>query len=179
MNARAAWAARCGAFALFFLLLWDTPLVRPFRALVVLFHEIFHALAALLTGGGAVSIRVLSARAGSAAIGGGLPAAVLSAGLLGTALLGAVLVAAGPRYPLKRSLYLGLGLLLAGTTLLFVRSPFGWAYGLAAAAVFLLLAFRELPFWAARSPTSWACSACSTPPATCSISPCGPGGTTP
>ncbi len=146
MQARTGWALRSGAFALLFLLLWDTVLVRPFRVLVVLLHEIFHALAVLLTGGGVRTIHVLSARAGSTVMQGGVPAIVYPAGLLGTVLLGGILIAGGARYPLKRSLYLGLGLLIGGAALLFVRDPFGRAYGLLTAAVFVLLALRELPF---------------------------------
>lgn len=146
MTARGGWALRGGAFALLLLLLWDTALVRPLRVLVVLFHEIFHAAAALLTGGGVTAIRVLSYRSGATGLEGGLPAVVYSAGTIGTALLGSLLLACGHSYPLKRTLYLGLAAVLAAAALLFVRNPFGWAYGLAAAGGFLLLALRERPF---------------------------------
>jgi len=38
------------------LVLWDTFVVYPFRLFVVLFHEISHGLAAVVTGGSIVSI---------------------------------------------------------------------------------------------------------------------------
>mgnify|MGYP001112722647 CR=1 FL=1 len=40
-------------------LAWNTVLVRPARVLVVLIHEIFHALASLVSGGGVLSTQNL------------------------------------------------------------------------------------------------------------------------
>ncbi|MBN1835468.1 MAG: M50 family metallopeptidase [Spirochaetales bacterium] len=142
---RRRWLVRNGLTFAVFLLLWNTVPVRPLRVLVVLLHEISHALAVLLTGGGVHTIEVISHRSGMISLSGGMAIPVYSAGYLGTALIGSLLIGSSHHYPLKRSLYLGLGLLVLVNTLVFVRNPFGWAYGLLAGLFLVTLFFRE--FW--------------------------------
>jgi hypothetical protein len=146
VRARKAWLLRNGLAAAVLALAWNTVLVRPLRVLVVLIHEIFHALASLVSGGGVRSIEVLSYSSGVTTLAGGSPLLVYSAGYLGTALLGSVLLAAGPLARVKRFLYLGVGVLVLAGTLLAVRNPFGWAYGLAVGALLAALFFREYRF---------------------------------
>jgi len=146
MKARGAWLLRNGLAAGLLALAWNTVPARPLRVLVVLIHEIFHALASLASGGGVLSIEVLSYSSGVTTLAGGSPLAVYSAGYLGTALLGSLLLAAGPMARVKRFLYLGVGLLVLAGTLLAVRNPFGWAYGLAVGALLMLFFFREFRF---------------------------------
>ncbi len=122
---RRKWLIRNGSISAILLILWNTVLVKPLRILVVFFHEIFHALASLYSG---------------------LPILVYSAGYLGTATLDGILRVSGHNYPLKRSLYLIIGLIILETTILFVRNPFGWAYGMVAGLFFVLLFFKELRF---------------------------------
>jgi hypothetical protein len=143
MKARGAWLLRNGLAAGLLALAWDTVPARPLRVLVVLIHEIFHALASLATGGGVLSIEVLSYSSGVTTLAGGSPPAVYSAGYLGTALLGSLLLAAGPLARVKRFLYLGVGLFVLAGTLLAVRNPFGWAYGLAVGLLLAAMFFRE------------------------------------
>jgi hypothetical protein len=146
ISPRGRWLLRNGSIAVVLLVFWDTVLVRPLRVLVVLLHEIFHALAALVTGGGVNTIEVISHRTGLTSLYGGLPAVVYSAGYLGTAFIGAVLLGSTYRWPVKRSLYLGIGIMLVVNTLFFVRNPFGWMYGLVSGLFFLTLFFIEFPF---------------------------------
>jgi len=140
---RRRWLLRTGLTAAVFVLLWNTVLMRPLRVLVVLLHEICHAAAVLLTGGGVHTIEVVSHRSGMIGLSGGLAIPVYSAGYLGTAFIGSLLIGSAHHYPVKRSLYLGLGVLVLVNTLVFVRSPFGWAYGLLAGLFLLTLFFRE------------------------------------
>ncbi len=146
MKARGAWLLRNGLAAALLALAWNSVLARPLRVLVVLIHEIFHALASLASGGGVQSIEVLSYSSGVTTLTGGSPLAVYSAGYLGTALLGSLLLAAGPLARVRRFLYLGVGALVLTGTLLAVRNPFGWAYGLAVGALLAALFFREFRF---------------------------------
>jgi N-acetylneuraminic acid mutarotase len=146
ISPRGRWLLRNLGIAALLLVLWDTVLIRPLRVLVVLLHEIFHALAALATGGGVNTIEVISHRTGLTSLYGGVPAIVYSAGYAGTAFFGAVLLGSTYRWPVKRSLYLGIGVLLLANTLLFVRNPFGWMYGLVAGLFFITLFFVEFPF---------------------------------
>lgn len=78
----------------------------PLRILAVFFHEMLHAVAAFLTGGGVTAIEVTSYEAGRTALYGGLPVIVYSAGYLGTAILGGVFLLSGRNIPAKRALYL-------------------------------------------------------------------------
>ncbi len=146
MKARAAWLLRNGLAAGLLALAWNTVPARPLRVLVVLIHEIFHALVSLASGGGVLRIEVLSYSSGVTTLSGGSPLAVYSAGYLGTALLGSLLLAAGPLARVKRFLYLGIGLLVLAGTLLAVGNPFGWAYGLCVGILLLVLFFREFRF---------------------------------
>ncbi len=148
-ESRTRWIARNATIASILLLLWGTVAVTPLRVLAVFFHEIFHALAVLLTGGGVRTVEVLSYRHGVTSLSGGVPVLVYSAGYLGTAFLGSVLLLSGRRHPFRRTLYLVLGLLLLAVTVVLVRNPFGWAYGIAAGLLFLLLFARQYgwPFY--------------------------------
>jgi len=145
LTARKQWLVRNGAITIFLILFWNTVLVKPFRVLVVLLHEIFHALAAVITGGGVHAIEVVSHRTGLTSLYGGIPGIVFSAGYIGTAFFGSLLIAASYHYPTKRSLFLGIGTLILVNTLVFVRTPFGWAYGMVAGLFLVALFFKE--FW--------------------------------
>ena len=145
MRPRRQWLIRNGTITILLLLLWDTALVKPLRVLVVLLHEIFHALAAVLTGGGVHAIDVISHRTGLTSLYGGAAGVVFSAGYLGTAFLGSLLIACGYSYAVKRSLYLAMGALVLVSTVIFVRTPFGWAYGLLAGLFLVAVFFKE--FW--------------------------------
>jgi hypothetical protein len=146
VNGRGAWLLRNGLAAGLLALAWNTVPARPLRVLVVLIHEIFHALASLASGGGVLRIEVLSYSSGVTTLAGGSPLAVYSAGYLGTALLGSLLLAAGPLVRVKRFLYLGVGLFVLAGTLLAVRNPFGWAYGLAVGLLLVAMFFWQFPF---------------------------------
>jgi hypothetical protein len=146
LKGRGSWLLRNVITAGLLVLAWNTVPARPLRVLVVLIHEIFHALASLASGGGVLRIEVLSFSSGVTTLAGGSPLAVYSAGYLGTALLGSLLLAAGPQARVKRFLYLGVGLLVLAGTLLAVRNPFGWAYGLAVGLFLVAMFFRQFPF---------------------------------
>lgn len=146
LDARQKWLIRNGITAAVLALLWNTVPVRPFRVLVVFLHEAFHAMAALLTGGGVRMIEVLSHESGVVRLYGGWPLLVYSSGYFGTAFAGCLLIGSHPWFPFKRFLYLGLGMFLLTTTIIFIRNPFGWAYGLVAGGLLIVLFFREFGF---------------------------------
>jgi hypothetical protein len=146
VNHRKRWFVRIGAYAVIVGLFWNTAIVSPLRIFAVFFHEIFHALAAFLTGGGVTAIEVTSYEAGRTALYGGLPLIVYSAGYLGTALFGGVFLLSGRNIPAKRTLYLSLAVLTLCGTFLFMRNAFGWAYGLVTGALLLILFFKEFRF---------------------------------
>jgi hypothetical protein len=110
--------------------LWDTPFVYPVKVLVVLFHEISHGVAALLTGGSIERITLSPDMGGLMTSLGGIPLVILPAGYLGSMACGAglVLVAAWSSKRRLFSFLLGAGLVLV--TLVYVRSLFGFLSGL-------------------------------------------------
>ncbi len=132
--------------ALLVYLFWSTIFVWPLRLFVVLLHEVSHGLAAVLTGGRIVSIELSPAEGGLCTTAGGWPFVISSAGYLGSALFGALFLVLGVRGKPRthRTITALLGAALLALTLVYVRSAFGFAYGLVAGALLLAVA-RWLP----------------------------------
>jgi len=128
--------------ALVALALWDSVVVYPFRVFVVFLHEISHGVAAVLSGGTIVSIGLSANEGGVCVTRGGSPFLVLNAGYLGSLLWGAAfLLLAGQRRRARTVVGVG-GAFVVLVTLLYVRTGFGFLYGLAAGAVLLAVASR-------------------------------------
>ena len=125
---------------------WSTVFVWPLRVFVVLLHEISHGLAAVATGGRIVSIELSPLEGGLCTTAGGWPFVISSAGYLGSALFGALFLVLGfrARPGAHRALTALLGAALVALSLVYVRSAFGFFYGLVAGAVLLAVA-RWLP----------------------------------
>jgi hypothetical protein len=138
-------AVLVGAFVVV-ALLWSTPVVWPLRVLVVFFHEASHGLAAVATGGAIDSLRIMPDESGLATTRGGSTFVVYSAGYLGSLAFGAVILVVAARTRRDRIAAAVLGALLAVLTILFVpfANPFGFAFGLIAAAALIAIA-RWLP----------------------------------
>jgi hypothetical protein len=124
--------------------LWETPVVYPLKIFVVLLHEWSHALALLATGGTLERI-VLDPYQGGATFGrGGNAFLTLSAGYLGSLGWGALMVSGARARRIRPDLVVGgIGLAVAVLTLLYVRSPFGFGFGLLFGAA-LALASRHV-----------------------------------
>lgn len=127
------------------LVLWDSFLVYPFRLFVVFLHEISHGLAAVLTGGSIVSIGLSFDEGGVCLTRGGWPFLILNAGYLGSLLFGALFLLLGGRRTRARSVIAAMGLFTLFATLAYVRTLFGFLYGLAAGIVLLAVASRLRP----------------------------------
>jgi hypothetical protein len=127
------------------LLLWDTFVVYPFRLFVVFLHEISHGLAAIATGGSIVSIGLSFDEGGVCLTRGGWPFLILNAGYLGSLLWGALFLLLGGRRRRARTVVGVVGAFTLVVTLVYVRSWFGFLYGLAASVVLLAVASRLRP----------------------------------
>jgi hypothetical protein len=127
------------------LVLWDTFLVYPFRIFVVFLHEISHGLAALLTGGSIESIGLSFDEGGVCRTRGGSPFLILNAGYLGSLLWGALFLVLGGRRARARSVVAAIGVFTIVVTLLYVRTLFGFGYGLVAGLAFVGVASRLRP----------------------------------
>jgi hypothetical protein len=127
------------------LLFWDTFVVYPFRVFVVFLHEISHGIAAVLTGGSIVSIGLTFDEGGVCLTRGGSRFLVLNAGYLGSLLFGALFLVLGERRRRARAVVAAIGAFTLVVTLLYVRSLFGFVYGLLAALVLLAVASKLQP----------------------------------
>ena len=127
------------------LLLWDTFVVYPFRLFVVFLHEISHGLGAVVTGGEIVSIGLGFDEGGVCLTRGGSRFVVLNAGYLGSLLWGAFFLVLGAKRRQARSVIGAVGLFALVVTLLYVRTWFGFFYGLAAGLALVAVASRLKP----------------------------------
>lgn len=130
--------------ALLALLFWNSAVVYPLRVFVVFLHEISHGLAAALTGGRIVAIGLTFDEGGVCITAGGSRFLILNAGYMGSLFWGALFLVLSARTRASREITMAVGVFVLGATLLYVRSLFGFAYGLLAGAA-LLLAGWKLP----------------------------------
>lgn len=93
----------------------------PFLYLNTHFHELFHALAALATGGDVLDIKVFSNGSGVTHIIGGISLITGSAGYVGSAILGGVIVLMGRTEKSARRVLGIIATLLGISMLVFVR----------------------------------------------------------
>lgn len=123
--------------------LWDTAAVYPLKVFVVLLHEISHGMIAVATGGTIEKIVLDPNQGGACYCPGGNAFLTLSAGYLGSLAWGGLLVSAGQMKRVNSRWVTGaVGLLVVGLTLAYVRSTFGFWFGLAFGSILLLGAIR-------------------------------------
>ena len=129
------------------LVFWHSPVLLPARVLVVVFHEVGHALAALATGGSVVSMNVGLDEGGATLTRGGWPLVILNGGYLGSLLFGVLLLLASRRAGSGRFVAGMLGSTLVGVAVLWFRPvlSIGFAYALLAGVAVLLLASKAPP----------------------------------
>jgi hypothetical protein len=128
-----------------FVVLFDSPVVYPFRLFVVFLHEIGHGVAAFLTGGRVLSIGISPDEGGVCVTRGGIPFVVLNAGYLGSLLFGALFLLLGARRSNATPVVGAIGVFTIVAALLYVRTWFGFAYTLLAGLVLLLVAAKLQP----------------------------------
>lgn len=118
----------------------------PFKLFATFIHEWSHALITMFTGGHVLALRIKSDLSGDALSAGGLILPISSAGYLGTAIFGAILLTISPKRARRTLTAIGLAalLLLIGGSLLqgTFFSTLTWVWGLAFAAILLLIATR-------------------------------------
>lgn len=120
---------------------WDSPWLFPLRVLVVLAHEVSHALATVLTGGTVVEVGLGLDEGGHTLSSGGSAFLITSAGYLGSMLWGVLLLAAtrqpGPARGL--SVLLGAGVVTAGLGWVRPVASLGFGFTVFAGAVLVAL----------------------------------------
>jgi hypothetical protein len=76
----------------FSILLWETVIIYPIKLFVVLFHEISHGIAAIITGGEILSLNINLDLSGNCTIEGGNTFVIASSGYLGSLLIGLFII---------------------------------------------------------------------------------------
>ena len=104
-----------------------------------------HGLAAVLTGGSIESIGLSFDEGGVCRTRGGWPFLILNAGYMGSLLWGALFLVLGERRTRARSVIAAIGVFTLLVTIVYVRTLFGFAYGIAAGAAFLAVASKLQP----------------------------------
>lgn len=130
------------AVAVVVLVFWNSFFVYPLKIFVVFLHELSHGIAAVITGGSIEKIELSPQQGGVCYTSGGIRFIVLSAGYLGSLLWGSLLLVLSTRPRLDRPIVAVLGALTLLVTIVYVRTWFGFFYGIAASAVLLLVAMK-------------------------------------
>lgn len=146
-------------FAAYFVVLaiWALPIPNPIKLLAVTFHEVSHAITALLTGGRLFGFAIDPAGAGVTMGIGGNMTLILIAGYIGSSLWGVALYRISVTWDTRYAL-LSLVFFLIGSAML------GWLteqtafFGLGSLA--LLVALYKAPVWAQQFAIQLAGSAC-------------------
>ncbi|MCK5728235.1 MAG: M50 family metallopeptidase [Methylococcales bacterium] len=123
---------------------WQSPVLYPFKLLVVFFHESSHAIATLLTGGRVEEFVINPQQGGHVLSLGGNRFITLTAGYLGSLLWGVVIYSASVKSRYDKVLTALLGISIILMTVLMSSDRFSWFFGLASGAIMLLFA-RYLP----------------------------------
>lgn len=139
---KAHWQMLALAAAVF--ALWQTPVMLPLKLLVVLFHELSHGAAAILTGGRIESLTITPEQGGLALTRGGSRFAVLTAGYLGSLAIGLALFAVALRSTADRLVLGGLGAVLLVVAAFYIRDGFALFFCLAGGGL-MLAGARFLP----------------------------------
>lgn len=114
--------------------LWVIPVTRPLGIPLVFLnthiHELWHALAALATGGQVQFIKVFADGSGVTPVGGSFLPLTASAGYVGASIVGGALIAASRRTDTAQRALMTLGIALAVSMVVFVRGDLvGWIAG--------------------------------------------------
>ncbi len=114
--------------------LWYVPVTRPFMVPLIYLnthiHELWHALAAVGTGGKVEYIQVFASGGGVTPVYGSIMAITAAAGYTGASLVGGLLIASSRKAATARKALQFLGIALLVSMVLFVRGDVvGWIAG--------------------------------------------------
>src|SRR4030042_285917 len=119
------------------IIFWNRFVIFPIKTFVVLMHEIFPGIAAILSGGKVINIVVNTNLGGECITDGGIPIFIASSGYLGSLLVGSSLFISAYKY--KFSLWICT--ILSILILLFTANFFNGAFGIATAIAFAIILY--------------------------------------
>ena len=104
-------------------LFWNTIIIYPLKILTVFFHELSHALAAIVTGGKVLEIVLVPEQGGHCLIAGGNGFLVSSAGYLGSLIWGGIILVSAANSRRDKQIMIALGAILIVVSFIWIR-PF-------------------------------------------------------
>ena len=119
--------------------LWSTPLIRPVKIMVVLFHEMSHGIVALLSGGQVRSIVIAADEGGACETVGGIPILIVSAGYLGSMFFGGLLLYLSRTRGAVPVIYSLLTLVLTAAVVTVIHDPYTRTFATTLAGTFIFL----------------------------------------
>ncbi len=119
--------------------LWTSPVIQPVKVMVVLFHELSHGLAALLSGGEVLQIAVTADEGGCCESQGGIPALIVSAGYMGSMFFGGLVLYLSKFRGFVRFVYVLLAATLGVAILKVLHDPYSRTFATALAGSFIML----------------------------------------
>ncbi|MBT5909416.1 MAG: M50 family metallopeptidase [Opitutae bacterium] len=102
---------------------WNTIIIYPLKILTVFFHELSHALAAIVTGGKVLEIVLVPEQGGHCLIAGGNGFLVSSAGYLGSLIWGGIILVSAANSRRDKQIMIALGAILIVVSFIWIR-PF-------------------------------------------------------
>lgn len=134
------------AIGIISVLLWNTPILYPFKIFVVFIHESSHALASILTGGKVLQLSISPDESGFVRQIGGNSFLTASAGYIGSSVFGGLVLIFSEKKKNAPYIFLVLAVLVGFMTIAYVRNLFGITFGLLATAGFWFLFSRNFNF---------------------------------
>ena len=128
--------------SVFALIFWNSIAVLPVKLMTVFFHELSHALAAILTGGKVIRLGLHLNEGGETLTVGGISIIILSAGYLGSLFWGSGILLLSLKKGINRGLTIALGILMTIVTLVWIRSLDAIAITLSLAAFLIFISLR-------------------------------------
>ena len=120
--------------------LWRFEVLLPLKILIVFLHEASHAFAALLTGGQVEELSLDTRQGGHVVSRGGSIFWIVSAGYVGSLLLGSILFLLALRTDLDRAAVGGLGVVMIGLVVFYIRDLFPLVFCLGMGTFFIAMA---------------------------------------
>lgn len=128
------------------IILWNTPVLYPFKIFVVFIHESSHALASILTGGSVLQLSISPDESGFVRQIGGNSFLIASAGYIGSSVFGGLVLIFSEKQKNASYVFLALSILVGFMTIAYVRNWFGIIFGVSAAAAFWFLYSKNFGF---------------------------------
>ncbi|MFA7288071.1 MAG: M50 family metallopeptidase [Melioribacteraceae bacterium] len=131
---------------IFTIAFWDIKLFFPIKVISILFHELSHGYAAILSGGIVDSISIQKSLNGVTSISGGNDLFIAFSGYSGSLLFGMIIFYSSIKMKTKNFILIGIGVLLFISTVNLIEGFIGVFTGISYSIMFIILGILEYGF---------------------------------